>query len=391
VTLAPRPGDLPWIALAVAILSTTGGQDSAAQESLPWDDVAQHIVARLSLNPGERVLLVCHPGRADQLVPPLRYAVMEAGATDLGCLEVLDRPYPDDWDRAVVTRAWLRSREALRQILGGVDVAIMLPGAWPTEPAYVAFQELLYRGQGRAVHFHWHGGFDLTGRQLPVDDRISQTYLRAVLDTDYRALAAAQQAFERAARVSPIRVTTPAGTDISFRIGDRPVTRQDGDASAARAAVARNLVDREVELPAGALRVAPLEESVQGVIVLPVSRWQDTRVDDLRIKFEGGLVVAVEAAVGVEAALAELDEGGTAARYLREFALGFNPHLAVPEEDPWIPHYGYGAGVVRLSLGENQELGGAVRGDYNRRWNFFTDATVYVGEKTWVRDGKLVR
>lgn len=37
--------------------------------------------------------------------------------------------------------------------------------------------------------------------------------------------------------------------------------------------------------------------------------------------------------------------------------------VAPPEENPWIPYYGYGAGVVRLSLRDNSELGGEVRGD----------------------------
>ena len=68
---------------------------------------------------------------------------------------------------------------------------------------------------------------------------------------------------------------------------------------------------------------------------------------------------------------------------------GFNPTLAVPERFPWIPYYGYGAGVVRLSLGDNSELGGNVTGGYVR-WNFFVDATVTVGRDVWVRDGKLL-
>ncbi len=62
-----------------------------------------------------------------------------------------------------------------------------------------------------------------------------------------------------------------------------------------------------MELPAGAIRVAPLEESVEGVIVFPTSEWNQERV-------------------------------------------------------PWISYYGYGAGVVRLSLGDNSELGGSVVG-----------------------------
>ena len=48
------------------------------------------------------------------------------------------------------------------------------------------------------------------------------------------------------------------------------------------------------------------------------------------------------------------------------------------------------AGVVRLSLGDNSELGGAVSGGYVR-WNFFTDTTVAIDGEVWVRDGKLVR
>jgi hypothetical protein len=65
---------------------------------------------------------------------------------------------------------------------------------------------------------------------------------------------------------------------------------------------------------------------------------------------------------GKEAVEAELAQGGEAARSFREFALGCNPELAVPDGAPWIPYYGYGAGVVRLSLGDNRELGGKVQG-----------------------------
>ena len=88
---------------------------------------------------------------------------------------------------------------------------------------------------------------------------------------------------------------------------------------------------------------------------------------------------------------AELARAGDAGRSFREFALGLNPLLAIPDRGtPWIPYYGYGSGVVRLSLGNNIELGGSVAGDYVR-WNFFTDATVTVGRDVWVRDGRLRR
>ena len=54
-----------------------------------------------------------------------------------------------------------------------------------------------------------------------------------------------------------------------------------------------------------------------------------------------------------------------------------------------IPYYGYGAGIVRLSLGDNQELAGAVKGSFVR-WFFFPDATVEVNGRAIVKNGKLL-
>lgn len=185
------------------------------------------------------------------------------------------------------------------------------------------------------------------------------------------------------------RVTTPAGTDLRFRIGDRVVNRQDGDASAAGTADGTILIDREIELPAGAIRVAPIEESVNGTLAFPPSVWGGVRVEGLLMTIESGRVTDIQATSGREAVVAELDAAGPAGRAFREFVLGFNPVLTVQKgERPWIPNFGYGAGVVRLSLGDNSELGGAVGGGYVR-WNLFTDATVTVGDEVWVKDGVL--
>ena len=46
--------------------------------------------------------------------------------------------------------------------------------------------------------------------------------------------------------------------------------------------------------------------------------------------------------------------------------------------------------MVRLSLGDNTELGGNVGGGYVR-WNFFVDATVEVDGEVWVDEGRLIR
>jgi hypothetical protein len=148
-------------------------------------------------------------------------------------------------------------------------------------------------------------------------------------------------------------------------------------------------VDREIELPAGALRVAPVEDSAAGQIVLPQARFGGTVARNVVFQIDNGRITRVKAESGLEAVEAQLAAGGEAARRFREFALGFNPKLAVRAGSRLVPYYGYGAGVVRLSLGANEELGGNVRGDFVR-WFFFTDASVHVDFRYLVRGGSLV-
>jgi hypothetical protein len=379
--------------ILLMLSAATFPQNVPPQLTMEWEALAAHLVERLDLQPGERFVAVAHPGLFDELIPHLRYEVMKAGGVDLGVIDVLAEPVPESWSADVLRDGGEKSRRTLAELLKNVDASIMLPGANPSHPAYAAIQDNLRAHIGRTIHFHWlqnGSAFPLPGQPLPPVHVIEATYQHVLLKTDYDALAAQQRRFVQAMRDGEVRVTSNAGTDIRFRIGDRPVNLQDGDASAARAERGVILIDREIELPAGAMRVAPLEGSVDGTIAFPPSQWSGKAVTGLKLTFEAGDVVAVSAESGQEAVEAEMENAGPAGRKFREFALGFNPLLAVPDVNPWIPYYGYGAGVVRLSLGDNSELGGDVRGGYVR-WNFFVDTTVMIDGEVWVRDGKFVK
>jgi hypothetical protein len=378
--------------IRLALLSATLLLPAAVLQSQTLRDtekVASLLVQRMQLQRGERVLLAALPGRSEALIPVLRRRIRDAGGIDLGVIAGIGEP-----DASWVTdftKAAPRDRAGLATYLGTVDVAIMMPGVVVAAPVYAAMQDVLRSGKGRTIHFHWEGAYALDGSILQVTPERGAFYERVLFETDYRALTAIQSAFERAVRAGPVRVTTAAGTDITFRVNDRPVTKQDGDASAARAKLGRNLIDREVELPAGAIRLAPIEESVNGRIAFPPGVWGGQRVEGLVMQFTSGRVTDFTATTGREGVERELAQAGDGGRSFREFALGFNPLLAIPESgEQWIPYYGYGAGVVRLSLGDNTELGGKVTGGYVR-WNFFTDATVTIGSETWVKAGKLVK
>lgn len=383
---APSFARLVPLAAAVVLLAPR----PVSQEGMNVPAAADVMLQRLALQRGERVLIVGVPGRFEPLIAALRERVRRAGALDLGAIAATGEA-PAAWETSFTRGAKGLEHGALVVHFAQVDAAIMMPGAAASHLPYAAMQDVLKSGRGRTIHFHWEGAYAMDGAAVPVTPAIAAVYDSALRFTDYAALAAKQRAFEQAARRGEIRVRTPAGTDVWFRIGDRAMTLQDGDASAARARQARVLIDREIELPAGAIRVAPLEETVNGRIAFPDATWGGERVRGLVMTFVRGRVTRIEAASGAEAVERELSQAGAGARSFREFALGFNPLLTIPATgERWIPYYGYGAGVVRLSLGDNSELGGRVGGGW-LRWNFFTDATVMVGTDTWVRDGVLVK
>ena len=357
---------------------------------LNYDLIANKLIERMALKSGENVLLVGSPGRFDPLITLIGEVISQSGANYLGVISVNDT-LQESWQTAFTKETLRKNKKELQILFEIVNIGIMLPGTTPADLPYMVLQEQLERGKGRTIHFHWTGAYDLNGQLLDMDNEKDLFYQKALLETNYDALATHQKEFEEAMHNKIVRVTTPSGTDISFSIGKRPVTMQDGDASAEQATQARNLIDREVELPAGAVRVAPVEQTVNGTVAFPDAMWAGRMVTGLIMTFENGKVVEVEAASGMEAVEAEMADAGEAGSSFREFALGMNPMLMIPDKGTrWIPYYGYGAGVVRLSLGNNLELGGEVGGDYVR-WNFFTDATVTVGDQVWVKDGNLIR
>ena len=71
-------------------------------------------MAQLAPQPGEKLLILAHPGMFEDLIPHLRYAIARAGATDVGVIDVLAEPLPSDWDLEAVRRGNQRAREAYK-------------------------------------------------------------------------------------------------------------------------------------------------------------------------------------------------------------------------------------------------------------------------------------
>src|SRR6185295_6745171 len=128
-------------------------QASAPPPTLDYPALAARLVHHMALQPGEKVLLLSHPGDFEPLIPLLRLAVISAGGIDLGNWQVLATESPGPAAKSVAA-----SRAALLPLLRSVDLAVMLPGASPRDPEYAAMQDVLREGRGRTIHFHWTAG-----------------------------------------------------------------------------------------------------------------------------------------------------------------------------------------------------------------------------------------
>jgi hypothetical protein len=356
------------LAFSVAITADING---AAAQKLPYEDMAKRAVATISPASGERVLIRVDPGTMPEFEPVLRTAFERAGAR---VQTVRGGDVPDFEKR-----------------LADTDVYVWMPGgsAITSQEQSAALRRWVDQGgPRRELHFHWSEG-TLTLEQMPAPQTPEMDRLYAdALEIDYAALDRTQDAAIALLRSGDIQVTTPGGTRITFRTGPRPFNKQNGNGSRQRMARARMRIDRHIELPAGIIRVAPLETTINGVVVLPSMRvGTGPPAKNVRLQFAAGKVVKVDAGErtgDVEQAL----KSQPALAHFRELGIGMNPKLALEPGATVVPYYAYGAGMVRLSLGDNEELGGAVRGQ-GVMWNFFPDATVTVGSRVLVKTGTL--
>lgn len=348
----------------------TSAASAPASFACPYPTLAERIVGALQPSRGERVLLRHNPAALGPLAPELRRQLEAKGAI-VESLEYGDAP-------------------DLAERLARTDVYVWLPahGAEASRAERALLARWLDEGRGRQIHFHWGDGTrDADGLNVPHTEVYDRLYVDA-LDIDYAALSARQDRAIAVLRSGEVHVTSPHGTDLRFTIGpDRPFSKQDGNASAERMKTARVRVDREIELPAGVLRVAPLEETVNGTLAIPKARFGDQTATGIRLGFTRGVVTDVTADSNLDAVRAFLASAPGASRF-RELGLGFNPKLQVPSGETALPYYGYGDAVARLGLGDNEEVGGAVRGG-GVRWLFFPDTTITVAGTVLVEEGKL--
>jgi aminopeptidase len=117
-------------------------------------------------------------------------------------------------------------------------------------------------------------------------------------------------------RTDKVRIKGPNDTDLSFSIKGIPAKKCDGE---------RNIPDGEVY-------TAPVRTSVNGVIHYNcVTAYRGLTHTDVRLVFKDGKIV--DATSSDTKALNEVFDTDEGARYVGEFAIGFNPYCTKPMKD----------------------------------------------------------
>jgi len=347
--------------------------NAIAQElTTEHDNIASIIVDSLDPQPGEKVVIRYDP----EMFTGLEQVLAEKLRAKMNEVKVIQYRPVDDF----------------KNLMDDTDIYIWLPvndrpSSYPPDQVTI-LGNWLDDGKGRQIHFHWGDGTRYANSGNAEHNNIYDKIYLSAIKIDHKELNRVQSEIVKLLRSETIQVTTEAGTDLTFSIGDRPVTKQNGNASKDAMKNARNRIDLEIELPAGAIRVAPLEETVSGKMFIPSLLTGNGEVKDLKLEIKNGKIVKYEAKSGIEDFKSIL-KSQDALNYFREFGLGVNPALIIPDEYEFIPYYGYGAGIVRLSLGNNLEIGGNVGGS-GVQWLFFPKATVIVGDKIIVKNGALM-
>lgn len=137
-----------------------------------------------------------------------------------------------------------------------------------------------------------------------------------VCTLDYAKMDKAQDALaDLMRRTDKVRITGP-GTDLSFSIKDIGAIKCSGK---------RNIPDGEVYS-------APVRDSVNGTISYNTpTLYNGVTFDNVKFRFENGKIVDAES--NNSSKLNEILDSDEGARYIGEFAIGFNPYILTPMKD----------------------------------------------------------
>lgn len=374
--------------LAIALWSVAVlAADAPVPYQPDWPRLAKHMVeVSLKLAPGERVLIHYDPEHDPGLVSALRTEIVRAGGLISGELtwpseataKQLDALSPEERQKRATAED-----AVYRELFAHSDVYLWLHASRAEDLEWRQFERLIEGSHVRAIHFHWFEPPDPVER-----DAVRRMYERAI-NRNPAEIESVLASMETKLRGAKLRLTSADGTDLTFRIpNDAWFHHNTGEASRAKVANAHSVRDREEELPAGVLRTTAVAEP-NGRLVATV--FSGSKKDSVALTFRGGRVVKIEPRSEAGEAFAKWFAGAGGDRdRISELVIGTNPDLTPIQPSGFMPYYGYGAGIVRIAIGDNWESGGNLRtSDHLDWWLFVTDGNLTANGAVIVSKGAL--
>jgi aminopeptidase len=193
-----------------------------------------------------------------------------------------------------------------------------------------------------------------------------------VCTMDYARMGKAMQALRtRMEKTDQVRIKGPGDTDLTFSIKGIPAIPCDG----------------KLNIPDGEVFTAPVRDSVNGVIHFNApTLYRGTTHENIRLIFKQGKIV--EATSSNTTKLNEVLNADEGARYVGEFAIGFNPYITKPMKDILFDekiagsiHFTPGQCYDEASNGNKSEI----------HWDMVLIQTPEYGGGELYFDGQLVR
>jgi leucyl aminopeptidase (aminopeptidase T) len=204
--------------------------------------------------------------------------------------------------------------------------------------------------------------------------------IKGAMTVDFRALRETTARVARALRkAEKMKVTSPAGTNVTFSIGGRKVFTLDGYFQEAMGFAA---------LPGGEVPTSPAEGTANGTIVFDYSMDGIGLLrQPLKLEVKDGSVVSVTGNSEHTYFVDQIFQNDSNARNIAEFAIGTNPKARLTgnlAEDKKL------LGTVHFAIGDNKSLGGTVEATVHLDGLMLKPTVVADDKKILVENGKLM-
>lgn len=386
--------------VVVFVLLGLFAYSSSAQDEAQLKQIAKRLVRSAGVNVGDVVIV--EGGK--HMIP-----LMEAVAIEVQMVGGKPNMFLDS-DR-VGRSFWKDVPEKFLEIepryyadwLKHTDVYIFLPGTEDSKALFADIPAERMVKAGKASSFFMDVLNSLPVREVDIDyptrsaAEIAGMDLTAYqklmfegINADYDAISsrgAKLQSLLKQAR--QLRITTPAGTDLTFAMAPgRGVFLDDGMVTAEEAK-AKTFTERYVLLPGGSIYFSPLETSANGRVVVPRTNCRFSAMDKATFDVKDGKMVNFNGGSNGPC----FDEMWKAFTGQHDIFgsvwIGLNPGLRVVEDEKANFRHTNIAGMVSIGFGDNRQYGGALTSVGGSGYAL-TNATVTADGKTIVKDGKLI-